>query len=79
VPNHSPISFILIDHPSNIWWEQLMKPSIMRSLLPCYLVALRPWFLPQHPLLEHTLLSLCCSLSVRDGVSREAKVYMTNL
>ena len=78
VPHNSPISFFLIDHPNYIWCEQLMKRSIMWSpLLSRYLVFLRPWYIPQHSLLEHSLLSLYCSLSVRDRVSREAKVYMT--
>jgi hypothetical protein len=42
-------------YPHNIrWWVYIMKLLIMKfSLLPCYLVPLRPKFSPQDPILKH--------------------------
>jgi len=42
-------------HPHNIWWAvQIRKLLVMQSsLIPCYLVRLRPNYLPQHPILKH--------------------------
>ena len=41
-------------HPKSIWWEHITKLLIMQSSQsPCYLIPLRPKYLPQHPVLEH--------------------------
>jgi len=64
-PSHSS----QVDHPNNIWWRvQMIKLLFMYSSpLPCYLVPLRPKYLPQHPILGHSqpmFLSKCESLSL---------------
>jgi len=51
-------------HPNNIWWAvQIIKLLIMYfSLLPCYLIPLRPKYSPKHPVFTHpqsTCLSQC--------------------
>ena len=43
------------DHQHNIWWAaQIMKSLISHSPpVTCYLIPLRPKYLPQHPIFEH--------------------------
>ena len=50
-PSHSS----RFDDPNNIWWgvHIIKLLSTYSSLLACYLVPLRPEYLPQHPVLEH--------------------------
>ena len=45
----------LIDHPSDIWrGVQIMKLLIMQfPLVPCYLILVRPKYLPHYPILKH--------------------------
>jgi len=49
-----PISFFLFDHPNNIWWviEIIKILFIKSSPIPCYLVPVRPKYLPQHPIFQ---------------------------
>ena len=67
-PSHSS----LFDHPNNIGCGvQIMKLLIMQfSPLPCYLIPLRPKYLPQHPILLNTL-SLHSYLTVSDQISHQ--------
>ena len=42
-------------HPNNVWWAaQIMKLLLQQfPSVPCYLVPLRPKYLPQYPTLQH--------------------------
>ena len=50
-PSHS-----WFNHPKSIGWGvQIIKILILQfSLLPCYLVPLRPKYSPRHPILKHS-------------------------
>jgi len=51
-PSHS----IWFNHLNNIWWAlHIIKVlAVQSSELPHYLIPLRPKYLPQHPILEHS-------------------------
>ena len=39
----------------NMWWVQIIKVCIMQSSpVSCFLIPIRPKYLPQHPILKHT-------------------------
>jgi hypothetical protein len=61
-------------HPHKIWWKaKIMNLSIIQfSPTCCYLLSLRPKYLPQHPLYEH--LNTRSFLNVKDQVSNLKKI-----
>jgi hypothetical protein len=63
-PSHSSV----FDNPDDIWWKvQTFQLLVMQSSsLPCYLVPVRPKYLPKHPILDQpqlTFLPQCGSQS----------------
>jgi len=44
------------------------------SPLPCYLVPLRPKYLPEHPILDHP--TLCFSVNIRDQALQASHDYI---
>jgi hypothetical protein len=68
LPNSATIHSSWFDHSVSIWWTvQMIKLLVVQSSPPpCYLVPLRPKYLPQQPI--HKPLA-CFSLSVTDQVS----------
>jgi hypothetical protein len=74
-PSHSFLFF----HPNSIWWAvRTIKLRLMKSsLLPCYLVLLRPKH-PPHSLFSNTL-SLCSYLNMTDQVPHPYRTRGKNI
>jgi hypothetical protein len=52
----APLFNSSFDHPNNIWWgiQFALLPVMRFPSVPCYVVHLRPKYLPQHPTLKHS-------------------------
>lgn len=76
VPRRSHSSWY--EHSDNIcWWVLITKLNIVQSApFPCYVVPVRPKYLPQHPVLDCPQTELLC-LHERPNFSKYAFFFLT--
>ena len=76
-PSHSS----RFDHPHNIWWGAQIIKLLIRQFypIPCYLVPLRPKYLPPHSILEHPYTMFLPQCETRSSTLHKTTGYITDV